>query len=383
MPVWGLVLVALGLTHVTIASVTIYLHRHQTHRALSLHPAVAHFFRFWLWLTTATVTREWVAIHRKHHDTCETPDDPHSPQQRGIAAVLFGGAWLYRQEARRADTLRDYGHNTPDDWLERHVYTPWSLLGVVLMAALDVALFGLSGLAVWVVQMLWIPFWAAGVINGLGHYAGYRNSETADASRNLVPWGLIVGGEELHNNHHAYPDSARLALRRFELDIGWLYICALERFGLAKVRRVAHLRTQPGKQAVDLDTVRAVLHSRYRVLALYTAQVLHPVLKREHRGANPAVRQVLARVRHMLGRDEHALDSHARQTLATALSHSAALSTAFQFRQQLRELWSRSNGEHSEPVQRLHAWCVAAEQSGIQALQDYARTLRAYTLRPV
>src|SRR5512143_1921490 len=235
LPWWGYVVVALALTHVTIAGVTIFLHRCQAHRALDLHPIPSHFFRFWLWLTTGMITKEWAAIHRKHHAKCETPEDPHSPQVLGINRVLWGGVLLYRNESKNRETMERYGHGTPDDWLEHKLYTPYNFAGVALMALIDVALFGLvPGLAIFAVQMVWIPFWAAGVINGIGHYWGYRNFGCADASTNIVPWGILIGGEELHNNHHAYATSAKLSNKWYEFDIGWMYIRILESLRLAQ-----------------------------------------------------------------------------------------------------------------------------------------------------
>ena len=232
---WGYALVTLSLTHMTIASVTIFLHRHQAHRALELHPIASHCFRFWLWLTTGIITKEWVAIHRKHHAKCETIEDPHSPQFYGIGTVLFKGAKLYRIEARNTATLKKYGHGTPDDWLERNLYSKHDTLGIGIMLAIDIFLFGPIGLIMWGVQMVWIPFFAAGVINGVGHYWGYRNFASNDTSTNIVPWGILIGGEELHNNHHAYVTSAKLSNKWWEFDIGWVYIRALEILGLATV----------------------------------------------------------------------------------------------------------------------------------------------------
>ncbi|MFL6712717.1 MAG: acyl-CoA desaturase, partial [Sulfurifustis sp.] len=222
LPWWGYVLVALVFTHITIASVTIYLHRHQAHRALDLHPVVSHFFRFWLWLTTGMITKEWAAVHRKHHAKVETPDDPHSPQQWGIRKVLWDGTSLYRVASKDGEILAKYGHGTPDDWIERHLYSRRNTWGIASMLVINLVLFGPIGLTIWAVQMAWIPFFAAGVINGIGHYWGYRNYEVQDASRNIVPWGILIGGEELHNNHHAYPSSAQLSNKWWVFDIGWL-----------------------------------------------------------------------------------------------------------------------------------------------------------------
>ena len=296
LPWWGYFVVALAMTHVTIACVTIFLHRAQAHRALDLHPAVSHFFRFWLWLTTGMVTKEWVAIHRKHHAKVETPEDPHSPQTRGINTVFWRGTELYRAEAKNAETIEKYGRGTPDDWIERNVYTRFSWEGVGLMLVLDVMLFGGAGLTIWAVQMAWIPVTAAGVINGIGHYWGYRNFASADASTNIVPWGILIGGEELHNNHHAYGTSAKLSSRWFEFDLGWTYIRILETLRLAKVRKVApKLRVAaPGKLAPDVVTLQAVIANRYAVATAY-ARTLKETCAAE-----------VARLRERAGRGEFA-----------------------------------------------------------------------------
>src|SRR5579871_2117052 len=271
LPWWGVALVALGLTHITIASVTIFLHRHQAHRALDLHPIPAHFFRFWLWLTTGMVTREWVAIHRKHHAFVETENDPHSPQIHGINGVLFGGVFLYVKEAYNQETLSRYSHGTPDDWMERKVYTPHTFMGLTLMGLINLALFGIvPGIVILLIQIVWIPFWAAGVINGIGHYWGYRTFACEDCSRNIVPWGILIGGEELHNNHHAFASSAKLSNRWYEFDIGWMYIRMLEMAGLARVKKVApQPRLAPAKTVLDFETLQAVITHRYEVMSRY------------------------------------------------------------------------------------------------------------------
>jgi stearoyl-CoA desaturase (delta-9 desaturase) len=382
---WGYVGATLLLTHITIAGVTIFLHRHQAHRALTLHPAVSHFFRFWLWLTTGMVTREWVAVHRKHHARCETREDPHSPQVYGIRRVLFGGAWLYRDETAKAETLETYGRGTPDDWLERHVYTPHSLSGLLVLAALDLLVFGLPGIAIFVVQIVWIPFWAAGVINGVGHYVGYRNFETEDASRNIAPIGILIGGEEFHNNHHAYGSSAKLANKWWELDIGWVYIRILEMLGLARVKKVAPRASFSRASAgIDGDTLRAVVLNRFHVLKLYGRSVLAPVLHGEASGEPGFTRRQLDRVRRLMVRDDARLraDPHTQQWLEAALERSPKLRTVYQFMQQLRTLCGQTTGKNEGDLKRLQAWCAAAEQSGIRALREFALQLQAYTTQP-
>ncbi len=378
---WGYVVLTLVLTHITIASVTIFLHRHQAHRALALHPAVSHFFRFWLWLTTGMVTREWVAVHRKHHARCETEEDPHSPQTRGILNVLFGGVWLYRTAAQQQDTLEAYGRGTPDDWIERRVYGRHRFLGLGVMLTLDFVLFGAIGLAIFAVQMLWIPFWAAGVINGIGHWFGYRNFETQDASRNIMPLGLLIGGEEFHNNHHAYAYSAKLANKWWELDVGWLYIRLLERLGLATVRKIAP-RTSfaTGKTAIDGDTLRAIVTNRFHVLTLYGRSVIGPVLQKyaERDGFSP---RGLARIRRLMIREGSVLgrDATARRSLDAALERSPTLRTVYDFTQQLKAVWHQTGRTDVDRLGRLQRWCADAEASGIRALGDFARQLQGYT----
>jgi stearoyl-CoA desaturase (delta-9 desaturase) len=382
--VWEYVAVTFLFTHITIASVTIFLHRHQAHRALTLHPIPSHFFRLWLWLTTGMITREWVAVHRKHHAKCETEADPHSPQIWGIWRVLFGGVWLYRDEALRQDTLEAYGRGTPNDWLERHIYGRYRFLGIGTMLAIDLVLFGFAGLLVYLVQMLWIPFWAAGVINGVGHYWGYRNFETQDASRNIVPLGLLIGGEEFHNNHHAYAYSAKLGNKWWELDIGWVYIRLLELLKLARVKRIAP-RTSfaADKNAIDIETVRAVIANRFHVLKLYGRRVTAPAVRNLAYGAHDFPRKQLARIRKLMLRDDEAADPGARQWLETALETHQTLRTVYDFKQRLMALWGAQSGKtESDRLKRLQLWCAEAEASGIRVLRDFALQLQGYTAQP-
>ncbi len=382
LPWWGYVLTTLALTHITIASVTIYLHRHQAHLALDLHPVVSHFFRFWLWLTTGTVTKEWTAIHRKHHAKCETAEDPHSPQVLGIKKVLLEGAELYRKEARNLETLEKYGRGTPDDWLERNLYSTHSMLGITLMLALDVLLFGAIGITVWAVQMIWIPVTAAGIINGAGHYWGYRNFQPADASTNIVPWGILIGGEELHNNHHAHIGSAKLSSKWYEFDIGWLYICSLAALGLARVRRVApKVRLDTAKTTCDLATLHAVMAHRYEVMAKYAKS-----LKRTYREEiaqlklrMPGLGKVdLKRVKHWLHVDVNVLSEQEKLKFGLVMQTSQKLNIAYTLREELTAIWQRSTATKEQMVRDLEAWCHRAESSGIEALQQFSRRLRCY-----
>ncbi len=372
---WKLALATLALTHITIASVTIFLHRHQAHRALDLSPAVSYFFRFWLWLTTGMVTREWAAIHRKHHAKCETPDDPHSPQVLGLNRVLWGGVLLYVKESRNPDTMTRYGHGTPNDWIEKRLYSRFPGLGITLMLLLDILLFGIPGVLVWGIQMIWIPFWAAGVINGVGHYFGYRNFRAEDASTNIFPLGILIGGEELHNNHHAYASSAKLSSRWYEFDIGWMYIRILELMGLAKVKKTApKLRLATAKNECDLETLQAVITHRYEVLAKY-AKTLRSIYAEEV-GRMQGID--LAMVRKWLHLDAQELDEASRAKLGVALEGSPALKTVYTMRQELEALWQRSAASKEHLVRQLEDWCHKAEASGIAQLKAFSRRLRSY-----
>ncbi|MDN5848842.1 MAG: fatty acid desaturase [Nitrococcus sp.] len=380
LPVWGYALIALGLTHVTIASVTIYLHRHQAHRGMDLNPAIAHFFRFWLWLTTGMVTAEWVAVHRKHHAKVETENDPHSPQVRGLHAVLWGGAVLYKAALKDPDLVATYAHGTPNDWIERHVYRPYSYSGLVLMLFIDLLCFGVVGIGIWAVQMLWIPFWAAGVVNGVGHALGYRNFEPPDASTNIVPLGILIGGEELHNNHHAFPSSAKFAIKSWEFDLGWVYIRILQALRLARVKRIAPRPAILDKADVDMETVAAVVRARVHVLAIYARQVLLPTLREELQCPDVSCQRMLKRARRALLREQSLLDRRAEARLEDALAQSQRLMTVYQFRLRLQRLWSSSNTSHEVLLKGLREWCAQAEISGIQTLQEFARGLRGFTV---
>jgi stearoyl-CoA desaturase (delta-9 desaturase) len=383
LPWWGYVLAVLSFTHITIASVTIYLHRHQAHGAIDLHPVASHFFRFWLWLTTGTITKEWAAIHRKHHAKCETADDPHSPVVLGIKKVLLEGAELYRKEAKNRATLEKYGRGTPDDWLERNLYSIHSGKGIALMLLIDVLLFGPIGITVWAVQMMWIPVMAAGIINGAGHFWGYRNFQSADASTNIVPWGILIGGEELHNNHHAHIGSAKLSSKWYEFDIGWLYICSMASLGLARIKKVApKVRLDTAKTACDIETLHAVMAHRYEVMAKYAKS-----LKKTYRDEiaqlklrMPGLGKVdLNRVKHWLHVDATVLSEQEKLKLGLVIQTSQKLNTAYTLRQDLIAIWQRSTATKEQMVRDLEDWCRRAEASGIEALQQFSRRLRCYS----
>ncbi len=383
LPVWGLIVVTLAMTHLTIIAVTVFLHRCQAHRALELHPGVSHILRFWLWLTTGMVTKVWVAIHRKHHAACETTEDPHSPQILGIRKVLWQGAELYQQASQKGEILEKYGRGTPEDWLERQIYTPHHLLGITIMLGIDILLFGVIGPTIWAVQMMWIPLLAAGVINGIGHWWGYRNYECYDASTNIVPWGILIGGEELHNNHHTFAGSAKLSSLWWEFDIGWLYIRLLEMVGLAKVKKVAQ---QPilsqVQRPVDISTLRAVVDHRFQIMAIYAKKVIIQVHKEELRHTQGHSRKLLKKVGSLLIREESLLKPHDKHKLATVLAESQALQTVYHYRLQLQSLWQQSTASQEYLLQSLQEWCKQAEETGVQALQEFAITLRRYQISP-
>lgn len=378
LPWWGYVVYTLVVTHITIAGVTIYLHRHSAHRALDLHPVVAHFFRFWLWFTTGMLTKHWTAIHRKHHAKCETVEDPHSPQIYGLRKLLLQGAELYRQEGRNQETLDRYGYGTPDDWLERNIYKHdrW---GIGTLVVLNVLLFGPIGLTIWAIQMAWIPFWAAGIINGVGHWWGYRNFQPEDASTNIVPWGILIGGEELHNNHHAYATSAKLSNRWYEFDIGWLYIRILETLGLAHVKKVApKLTIDSSKTNCDIATLQAVVTHRYEVLAKYAAS-LRATCAREMQSLKGKASGIdTGKLKRWLHIDKSALPVAEQQERAAAIAHSSVLATVYNMRDELAQLWQRSSASKEQLVKQLEDWCHRAESSGIEALEQFSRRLRCY-----
>ena len=380
---WQLLAVTLLLTHVTIVSVTVYLHRYSAHRALELHPALKHFFRFWLWLTTAQNTKEWTAIHRKHHAKCETVDDPHSPVVKGLRTVLLTGAELYRAEAKNEDTLRIYGKNCPEDWIERNVYSRFPEGGVVLMAIIDLALFGVLGMTVWAVQMMWIPVWAAGVINGLGHAVGYRNFECRDAATNLVPWGILIGGEELHNNHHTYPNSAKLSVKKWEFDMGWAWIQLFSALGLAKVQRVAPIAHRvEGKGSLDMDTAMAILNNRFQIMAQYRKLVIAPLVKQEVAKADASVRHHFRRAKRLLSRETSLLDESHQARIQRMLEDSQALKVIYEKRLDLQQIWVKTSSNGHEMLEAIKQWVADAEASGIQSLRDFAEQLKTYSLRP-
>jgi stearoyl-CoA desaturase (delta-9 desaturase) len=381
----SLALYLLVATQLTIFSVTLYLHRSMAHRGVDFHPLVAHLFRFWTWLTTSMVTKEWVAIHRKHHAKCETEEDPHSPVQKGIGNVFWRGVELYREARGQRDDIEKYGKGCPDDWIERHVYTPHATMGPTLLLFISFALFGFAGVAIWAIQMLWIPFWAAGVVNGLGHWWGYRNFVTDDTATNLTPWGLWIGGEELHNNHHAFPSSAKFALRKWELDIGWVVIRTCQALGLAKVLRVApSLAVRSNVPAPDGDTLKALLAIRFQAMTDYQRDVLKPALREEARIAGAKLRSLLPRkLRKGLADDGRWLQPDARQQLSSWVAQRPRIHALVEHRARLAAVLEARSQTAADTLRHLQEWCHDAEASGIRALQEFSARLKGYSLQSV
>jgi stearoyl-CoA desaturase (Delta-9 desaturase) len=379
----GLLVYFLIATQLTIFSVTLYLHRSQAHRGVDFHPVLAHFFRFWTWLTTSMITKEWAAIHRKHHAKCETEEDPHSPMHKGIRMVFWRGVELYREARTDRESIEKYGKGCPDDWIERTVYTPHATLGPTLLLFISFALFGLPGVAVWALQMAWIPFWAAGVVNGLGHWWGYRNFETTDTATNLTPWALWIGGEELHNNHHAFPSSAKFALRKFEFDIGWAAIRLFEAMGLAKVLRVAPaLDVRPNIHVPDGETIKALLAHRFQAMTDYHRNVLKPALAEEAAAAGQKLRALLPRpLRKGLSDDGRWLNPEARAQMQAWVDQRPRIRAIVEHRARLAAVLEARGNDAAARLQDLQAWCREAEASGIRALQEFSARLKGYQLQ--
>lgn len=377
---WGYVIAVLLLTHITVVGVTLYLHRSQAHRAMDLHPVIAHFFRFWLWLTTGMKTLEWVSIHRKHHAKCETAEDPHSPVVLGIKKVFWEGAELYRDASNVPETMERYGHSCPNDWIERHLYTPYSKTGIALMLVLDLVLFGIPGITVWALQMIWIPVFAAGVINGIGHYWGYRNFECADASRNVFPISILTAGEELHNNHHTFGSSAKFSVKWWEFDLGWLYISILKAFHLVKVRKtIPALESVPNKMAIDVDTLKAFITNRFQIMSTYANEVIKPVIAREKNQLSASGQQLLAKAKVLLIRDSSLVNDEGKSELAQLLNERAELNQVYQHRLTLQAIWDKTTASQKELLDALQEWCHQAEATGIDVLHQFSARLRSFS----
>jgi len=379
---WGYVIATLLLTHITVIAVSLYLHRSQAHRSMDLHPIVSHFFRFWLWLTTGQITKEWVAIHRKHHAKCETADDPHSPQVLGIKKVFWEGYELYKTESLNKETITRYAHGCPDDWIERHVYTKHNGVGIFLMFLLDLLLFGIPGITVWALQMMWIPLFAAGIINGIGHYWGYRNFECPDASRNIVPWSILTVGEELHNNHHTFGSSAKFSVKWWEFDLGWFYISTLKLFGLVKVRKtIPQLFAIENKNSIDIETLKAFITNRFQIMSRYAHEVILPVVEREKLQLSASHRKLLKKAKILLVRDSSLLNADRNHRLKMILEERKELNLVYQYRVKLQAIWDRTTASQKELLDALHDWCQQAEATGIDVLHQFASRIRQFSVK--
>ena len=373
---WGHVVALLILTHVTVIATTLYLHRSQAHRAMDLHPAVAHFFRFWLWLTTGMETQEWVSIHRKHHAKCETPEDPHSPVVLGIKKVFWQGAELYRAASKDKETMVRYGHGCPDDWVERNIYVKHSRMGVVLMLLLDLLFFGLGGITIWALQMMWIPLFAAGIINGIGHYWGYRNFECPDAARNVVPWSILTAGEELHNNHHTFGTSAKFSVKWWEFDLGWVYISILKFFGLVKIRKtIPQLSRQTSKTTIDVDTLKTFISNRFQIMASYANEVILPIVDKEKTALSVNGKKLFNKAKVLLVRDSILVSSEGKETLKAILDQRTDLTIVYQYKMRLQAIWDKTTASQKELLDALQEWCHQAEETGIDVLRQFAHHL--------
>lgn len=378
---WGYVVATIVLTQITIAAVTIYLHRNQTHRALTLHPIVSHFFRLWLWMTTGMVTADWVAIHRKHHATTDMDGDPHSPVVLGIRKVLWQGAELYKEARKDKDMVAKYSHGTPNDWIERNIYSKHSSKGIILTLLIDLFLFGVPGLTIWAIQMLWIPFFAAGVINGIGHYWGYRNFECPDAATNIFPWGFWIGGEELHNNHHTFASSAKFSVKPWEFDLGWMYIRILSFLGLAKVKKLPpKLAIAEDKRQIDVDTVKAVISNRFQVMSNYYKSVIRPILKIEKSTTlvTKEDKKLFQRAGSLLRREHNLLTLKAKTKLSRLLEAREQLRLVYTYKVSLQNVWLKTATSQKELVESLQQWCRQAEESGLEVLRQFAQQIKNY-----
>ena len=376
---WDYAIISAVSTHITIIAVTVFLHRCQAHRALTLHAIPSHFFRAWLWLTTGMETKAWAAIHRKHHAKCETLDDPHSPVIMGLKTVLMNGSELYRREAKNKETLARYGAGTPNDWLERYIYTPHSAKGIFISLTILLLLFGVPGIIMWCIQMAWIPFFAAGIINGVGHFFGYRNFECTDAATNILPWGILIGGEELHNNHHTYPASAKLSVKYWEFDIGWLYIRILSLCKLATIKRLPpKVVLIPSKRSIDLDTLKAIIANRFFVLSQYSAKVMLPTFHQEK--SKISKHRISSRIKASIITEKPFIDSVKQENLQLILGKAKNLQVVYEFRQSFLKIWECSKATHSELLAALQQWCEQAEDTEIYCLKIFVKYLKSYTI---
>jgi stearoyl-CoA desaturase (Delta-9 desaturase) len=377
LPLWGYAAFTFAMVQLMFLGITLYLHRDQSHGGLVLHPILRHFFRFWLWFCSGTVTREWVAVHRRHHAFADLPGDPHSPVVFGLKRVVLQGYELYIAAARDQRILANYGRGTPEDWLERNVYSRFPKVGISLFVLLQLVVFGVPAITMVAVEMIAQPLFAGGVVNGFGHALGYRSFEMPNAATNIVPWGVLIAGEELHNNHHAFPSSPRFAVQHWEIDLGWLFICVLRALGLARVASLAPTPNLVGdRAAIDADTVRALFTNRMHVLRDYRRRVIGPVFHAVRRQAGSGV--LAHRSPRLLVRHPKLLDERSRQQLRELLERYEVLRTVIDFRDRLQQIWDGTSASHGRALEQLRELCSQAEDSGILALRNFASRLRTY-----
>jgi stearoyl-CoA desaturase (delta-9 desaturase) len=381
LPFWGYAAFTFVMVQLMLLGVTLYLHRDQSHGGLMLHPVLRHFFRFWLWFSSGTVTRQWVAVHRRHHAFADLPGDPHSPAVFGLKRVLLEGYELYAEAARDPKILANYGRGTPDDWLEHNLYGRFSKVGISLFVVLQLVMFGVPAILMLGVQLIAQPFLGAGVINGLGHRVGYRSFEIPNAATNILPWGVLIGGEELHNNHHAFPSSPRFAVQAWEIDMGWLFICLFRALGLARVGNLAPIPTIVSERAgIDADTVRALITNRMHVLRDFRRGVIRPVFRMVMKRERVAVHAY--RSSQLLVRHPKLLDERACQELRELLDRYEVLRTVVEFRDRLQQIWDETSASHGRALEQLRELCTQAEGSSILALRQFALRLRSYAPTP-
>jgi len=379
---WQVLAYTLLMTHISIVTVTVYLHRSMAHRALDMHPILSHFFRFWSWFTTATITKEWVSVHRKHHAKCETEDDPHSPVVKGLDTVLLRGAELYKDAAGNKETTERYGKGCPDDWLENNVYSKYKFGGIFVLFVLNVLMMGPIGITVWAIQMVWMPFHAAGVINGVGHALGYRNFECTDASRNISPVAIWIGGEELHNNHHTYPNSAKLSVKPWEFDIGWGYIWLFEKVGLVKnIRRGPVVHVDASKVELDQDAAQAAANNRFQIMAKFYQQVIKPVVQEQKAQLSEEAPSLYKKAKRLLKKDEGLMTEKYRHQLKELMESDAIMEKLYDMKQELQQVWKKRTASRDEMLKAMQEWCKKAEESGIRALQEFADSLKQYSTK--
>jgi stearoyl-CoA desaturase (delta-9 desaturase) len=363
------IIYTLVMTHISIVAVTLYLHRCQAHRSFSMHPALAHFFRFWLWLTTGTVTKEWAAVHRKHHGRSEGADDPHSPMQHGLWTVLIKGYELYKKETLNNETLSQFGAGTPDDWIERKIYTPYSSLGILILLFINYFLFGLLGVSCWFIQMLWMPFFSAGVINGIAHYYGYRNFDSADSAVNISPIGILIGGEELHNNHHAFPSSPKLSVKSWEFDIGWFYLKIFEFFNLVHLKK----NNSPIETASsEISLITKLLSKKTTLMTDFSKKVINPLIQLHLK--NNSTKKIklknLLKLSYWRAHQKENLEHYMGQ-----LNEIGTLKEVLEIWERFNKLWENRNCSNSELILQVKTWMTDALSLNIQPLSNFVQSL--------